>query len=405
MPDKKAAVNPNDIDLSVDFLGHRLQSPYILTSGPLTYGAAGMIRGHEAGAGAVVTKTIRLEAAINPVHHIGTIDRDSLINCEKWADFPPEQYYEKEIPEAVAAGAIVIASVGHTPKEAREIVKNVEKAGAHMIELVSYTEDTMLPMLEFTKNNVNIPVICKLSANWPDTVSTAARCLERGADGLCAIDSIGPTLKIDIRKKRPQMMSDDGYGWLTGAAIRPVVMRINAEIARNHPDLHSLYASGGCMNAEDTVEFLMAGARAVGLCTAPILKGMEYVPKLIASLKKLLAELGYTSLDEVYRAALPNFPKTEHVAKLNFTFKAFKEDGVTKECISCRRCVQVCPYDARTLDFPNMSLDETLCRSCGVCVDVCPTDALTCDIAAQTEADKELERRSKAFNARMAAAD
>ena len=68
-------------DIQIKFCGHRLQSPFILTSGPLCYGAEGMIRGHQAGCGAVVTKTIRLGAAINPVHHMGTINGDVLINC------------------------------------------------------------------------------------------------------------------------------------------------------------------------------------------------------------------------------------------------------------------------------------------------------------------------------------
>lgn len=53
-------------DISIDFCGCHLQSPYILSSGPLCYGAEGMIKGHEAGAGAVVTKTIRLGAAHQP---------------------------------------------------------------------------------------------------------------------------------------------------------------------------------------------------------------------------------------------------------------------------------------------------------------------------------------------------
>ena len=47
------------------------------------------------------------------------------------------------------------------------------------------------------------------------------------------------------------MMSDDGYGWLMGGAIRPIVMRIVSEISRNHPGFNNLYASGGCMGAED----------------------------------------------------------------------------------------------------------------------------------------------------------
>ena len=57
---------------------------------------------------------------------------------------------------------------------------------------------------DYTKEHVDIPVICKLSGNWPDTVGTARKCLEHGANGICAIDSIGPTLKIDIEKQRPR---------------------------------------------------------------------------------------------------------------------------------------------------------------------------------------------------------
>lgn len=272
--------NLKGADISIGFCGYKLQSPYILSSGPLTYGAEGMIKGHQAGCGAVVTKTIRRAAAVNPVHHMGTVNQDSLINCEKWADSDREEWYAKEIPEAVKAGCIVIASVGHTLIEAQENVKEVEKAGAHMIELVSYTEDTLLPMLDYTKANVKIPVICKLSGNWPDPVGTATRCLEHGADGICAIDSIGPTLKIDIEKARPEMMSGDGFGWMTGAAMRPIAMRINAQIAEKHPDLTNLYASGGVMSADHAIEYMMAGAMGAGICTVGILKGVEHVEKL-----------------------------------------------------------------------------------------------------------------------------
>lgn len=389
------------IDVSVDFCGHKLQSPFILSSGPLCADSEGMIRGHNAGAGAVVTKTIRLGRAINPVEHIGKIGRDSLMNAEKWADTDRQLWYEKEIPEARAAGAIVIGSVGHTLTEARAIVEDVERAGAHMIELVSYTEDTLLPMLDFAKEHVAIPVICKLSGNWPDTVGTATKCLEHGADGICAIDSIGPTLKIDIHNARPAMRSADGYGWLTGASIRPIVMRIISEIARNHPDFDNLYSSGGMMKAEDAVEFMMAGARAVGVCSLGILKGVEVVSKLITDLKKLVVELGYSSLDEVWRAALPNFPTKEHISRLDFTFKAYKDDGIKKECINCMFCVDACSYNARQLNFPHMFLNTELCRDCGLCVDVCPTDALTATLAPQTEEDLLRAKESAEYEDRM----
>lgn len=384
-------------DISIDFCGYKLQSPYILSSGPLTYGSEGMIKGYQAGCGAVVTKTIRKAAAINPVHHMGTINKDSLINCEKWADYDRQRWYEKEIPETVAAGAVVIASVGHTLPEAMEIVEEVEKAGAHMIELVSYTEDTLLPMLDYTKKHVKIPVICKLSGNWPDAVGVAKKCLEHGADGICAIDSIGPTLKIDVKKAAPELMSEDGYGWMTGGAMRPISMRINYEIARNHPKLQNLYASGGVMNAEHAIEFMMAGAMGAGVCTAGILNGVEYVEKMCYDLSNQLKSLGYNSIQEVNRAAHKNFPQKEYVCDLDFQFVPYKEDG-SKNCISCKKCEKVCCYDARVLDFPNMEVDREKCRNCGLCIDVCPTNALTANLAKQTANDLELEKLSKEFN-------
>ena len=384
-------------DIGIDFCGYHLQSPFIMTSGPLTYSAAGMIKGHQAGAGAVVTKTIRKAPAYNPVGHIGKItSSDSLINCEKWADLEPQDWFDKEIPEAVAAGCIVIASVGHTLFEAMDNVEKCEAAGAHMIELVSYTVDTMLPMLDYAKAHVKIPVLCKISANWKDPVEATRQFLEHGADGICAIDSIGPTLKIDIEKAKPVMESSDGYGWLTGAAIKPIALRVNADIAKGHPGLRNLYGSGGCMNPDDAIEYLMIGAMGVGLCSAPILKGMDYVTEMCYKLSARLAELGYNSIEEVYRKALPNFRGTELFRKLDFRFEPFKEDG-SKKCVNCQRCVKACSYDARVLNFPEMTVDRDLCRSCGLCVQVCPTRALTADFAPEDEEDIKLAKLSHDF--------
>jgi NADPH-dependent glutamate synthase beta subunit-like oxidoreductase len=306
-------------DISTEFCGVKLQSPFVLSSGPLSYAAEGLIRAHQAGAGAVVTKTIRLSAAINPVNHIAKINGDSLINCEKWADSKAEVWFEREIPLAKAAGAVVIASVGHTLPEAEALVKDCEKAGADFIELVSYTEDTLIPMLRAAKERVSIPVICKLSGNWPDPVGTARKCLEIGADAISAIDSLGPTLKIDIRNARPAMFSKDGYGWLSGGAMRPISLRINSEIARN--GCENLMGIGGVTCAEDAVEYLMVGARAIGLHSIAILKGVEYFSKLCKDTAILLDQLGYHSVSSAVGVALPNFPKQERVARLEFQYQ------------------------------------------------------------------------------------
>ncbi|HBY57680.1 MAG TPA: dihydroorotate dehydrogenase [Candidatus Atribacteria bacterium] len=308
----------NKADISTELCGVKLQSPFILSSGPLSYAAEGLIKAHQAGAGAVVTKTIRLKAAVNPVRHISKINKDSLINCEKWADSEADLWFKREIPLTKEAGAVVIASVGHTLPEAEALVKDCERAGADFIELVSYAEDTLLPMLKAAKERVSIPVICKMSGNWPDPVGTAQRCLEAGADAISAIDSLGPTLKINIKEARPEMLSSDGYGWLSGGAIRPIALRIASEIARN--GCNNLIGIGGVTCAEDAIEYLMIGASAVGVCSIAILRGLKEFTKLSQDIAVWLAKLGYDSISAVKGVALPNFPREEKIAKLKFDY-------------------------------------------------------------------------------------
>lgn len=378
-------------DITTEFCGVKMQSPFILSSGPLSYAAEGMIRAHEAGAGAVVTKTIRLERAVNPVPHIAKLNKDSLLNCEKWADSDAELWMTREIPMTKEAGAVVIASVGHTFEEAVALVEKCEKAGADFIELVSYTEIDMIPMLEFTIEHVNIPIICKLSSNYPawlDPVECAKKCLELGRKhnhkvAISACDSVGPTLGIDIYNRRPAMGSDNGYGWMSGAAMRPISLRINSEIARLGEKDLDLYGIGGVTDASDAIEYLMVGCKAVGVCSIAIINGIEYYTKLCKDTSLLLKKLGFNSLTEAVGVALPNFPTRE-----NKPTKGEQVEGVESDakiqfnfdkdiCTKCQKCVKVCSYKARVLDFPEMKVDRDLCRNCGACLTVCPTRALT----------------------------
>lgn len=288
------------------------------------------------------------------------------------------------------AGAVVIGSVGHTLAEAKAIVADVEKAGAQMIELVSYTEETLLPMLDYTKAHVSVPVLCKLSGNWSNAAETAAKCVEHGADGIAAIDSIGPVLSIDLENRRPQMFSDDGFGWMSGAAIKPISLRINAQIALGGRVKKDVYGIGGVMNARDAMEFLMVGCRGIGICSVAILKGLPYVQKMITELAELIRQLGFSSLEEAIGAALPNFPKQELVTGLDFVYESDK-------CSRCERCVRACPYGARTLDFPAMRVDRALCRGCGICADLCARGALKSVVLPQSEQDLALAKESASF--------
>ena len=113
------------------------------------------------------------------------------------------------------------------------------------------------------------------------------------------------------------MMGGDGYGWLSGGAIRPISLRINSEIARL--GCKNLVGTGGVTCAEDAVEYLMVGCNAIGVHSIAVLKGVEYFEKLNRDLAILLEQLGYKDIPSVRGVALPNFPKAETVAELNST--------------------------------------------------------------------------------------
>ena len=354
--------------IETELFGIKLQSPLIIGSGPISYAAEGMIRAYENGAGAVVTKTIRDEAAQNPFPHITISDRNSMVNAEKWSDFSGNRWVEKEIPEAKAAGVVVIGSIGHTPGEVENWIEKVDRAGADIIELVSYTEEEILPMAERAKELTEKPVVIKISPNWRDPVGAALGCLKLGADGITAMDSIGPVLRIDINTATPLVGGEGGRGWLTGSAIKPVALNYVAAIASQTDK--PVIGLGGVMTPEDGIEMLMAGASAVGVCTAPMLKGISYLGKLNRGMSDLGDKLGYKFLEEISGAALKNLPEKEVMEKFSFAYNP-------EICTDCGRCVIVCPYQARGLKDRVMDLDEALCRYCGLCVTVCPTGALS----------------------------
>lgn len=357
----------NNDSLKTKFLDVELNSPYIVGSGPISYGAPGIIRAHNAGAGAVVTKTIRDKPAKNPYPHIAKNSKNSLINAEKWADLPGEDYINKEIPEAVKEGAVVIASIGHTSEEVDNWIEDVVNAGARMVELVSYQQETMLDMVERAVELVDVPVIVKLSPNWPDPIGTAKASVMRGASAITAMDSIGPALRVDINTGKPVVAGQGGRGWLTGSAIRPIAQAMVADL-KSELDV-PVIGLGGVIEAQDAVEMMMIGADAVGICSTLIINGVDHLVKLQENLLEFLNNNDYENVSSLIGLSSEYLNQKEKKELFTFTFHLDK-------CINCQKCVIGCSYNARKLEDKKMELDKDLCRYCGYCASICPTDAL-----------------------------
>jgi dihydroorotate dehydrogenase (NAD+) catalytic subunit len=103
----------------------------------------------------------------------------------------------------------------------------------------------------------------KLSPNVTDVVEIARSVEAAGADSVSLINTI-TGMAVDARTRRPILANVTGG--LSGPAIKPVALRMVWQVAGqvNIP----VIGVGGIMNAEDAVEFLIAGARAVQVGTA-----------------------------------------------------------------------------------------------------------------------------------------
>lgn len=143
------------------------------------------------------------------------------------------------------------------------------------------------------KNVSNVPVYVKLSPNVADIVAIAKAVEAAGADGLSMINTL-LGMRIDLRKRQPIL--SNGYGGLSGPAIKPVAIRMIHQVSQvvNIP----IIGMGGVQTAEDVVEFMLAGASAVAVGTANFTDPF-ICPTIIEELPRLLDELGVEQITDL----------------------------------------------------------------------------------------------------------
>ncbi len=109
------------------------------------------------------------------------------------------------------------------------------------------------------------PLITKLSPNQTDIAENARRCIEAGTDAFATINTL-MGMAVDIEKRRPVI--GNNQGGLSGPAIKPIALLKVHQVyqvckAHNIP----IIGQGGIATAEDALEFIIAGASAVGIGT------------------------------------------------------------------------------------------------------------------------------------------
>src|SRR5699024_10745115 len=157
--------------------------------------------------------------------------------------------------------------------------------------------DMAADVTQKVKHISNVPVYVKLSPNVTNIVTMAKVIEQAGADGLAMINTL-TGMQINLANKRPLIANKTG--WLSGAAIKPVAIRMIYEVSQQVSI--PIIGMGGIERAEDVLEYLLAGASAVAVGTANFQNPLV-CPEIIANLPKVLQQYGYTSVKEAIGGA------------------------------------------------------------------------------------------------------
>ena len=139
------------------------------------------------------------------------------------------------------------------------------------------------------------PVYMKLSPNVTDIVSIAKACEEAGADGLSLINTL-LGMRIDLKRRRPVLANV--MGGYSGPGVFPVAVRMVYQVtgAVSIP----VIGMGGISSAQDVIEMMMAGAKAVQVGAANLVD--PYVcKKIIDDLPREMERLGIERLSDIQR--------------------------------------------------------------------------------------------------------
>ena len=110
------------------------------------------------------------------------------------------------------------------------------------------------------------PLITKLSPNQTDIAENARRCIDAGSDAFAAINTL-MGMAVDIEKRQPVI--GNNQGGLSGPAIKPIaLLKVQQVYQVCKPHNIPIIGQGGIATAQDALEFMIAGASAVGIGTA-----------------------------------------------------------------------------------------------------------------------------------------
>jgi ferredoxin len=132
---------------------------------------------------------------------------------------------------------------------------------------------------------------------------------------------------------------------------------------------------GGVSSAEDVLQYIMAGARLVGVCTAGHVNGGKRYTLIIEELQRLLQDIGAVNLEQVRGLTLKRIDERKQKG-LQAVTEPVVPEVLSEMCNGCGNCERICVYGAAKIVGKIAEMDPEACTGCGLCASVCPVNAL-----------------------------
>jgi dihydropyrimidine dehydrogenase (NADP+)/dihydropyrimidine dehydrogenase (NAD+) subunit PreA len=346
--------------------GLKLPNPFIIASGPPGTNLNVITRAFREGWGAVIAKTVSLDASkvvnVTPRYaKLHSTDGQEVIgweNIELISDRKFSIWLEefRRCKDQFPDGVLIASIMEEYRKDAWvEIVERCQEAGVDGFELnfscphglperkmgaaMGENPEILDEVCRWVMDVAKKPVWAKMTPNVTHIEEPSRAALKAGVQGLSAINTIRCVMGVNLETLRPEP-SVEGYttaGGYSSKAVKPIALRMVMEIAqmiRAEFPGRSLSGLGGIESGEDAAQFILLGADTVQVCTGVMKFGYECVKPMCEQLLAFMEKHGFETIADFRGKSLDYFTTHADLVQRQAARKTAQKAAEAKKMIA-----------------------------------------------------------------------